>query len=154
MDTPHEQQVNGVKRILQNASSSLVNYLEETTLTMLIEEDIKADKEKYQAVLSSIRRLSVHVEESIDLCERLSRTAYLSEAAKNKAFKKLYVHCVEAFYNPKNDAWQENSRASYSNKMGVEFDQPVAGSLIELMKKISPDFDQLREELEIYEHQY
>ncbi|MBM7645343.1 TRAP-type mannitol/chloroaromatic compound transport system substrate-binding protein [Scopulibacillus daqui] len=154
MDTPHDKRVDGVKRILQHVSSVLENYLEETTVSMLIEEKNDVEKKDYQAVLSSIRRLSVHVEDSIDLCDRLSRSAYLSEAAKNKAFKKLYVHCVEAFYNPKNDAWKENSRASYSNKMGIEFNRPVGGSLIELMKTISPDFDKLREELEIYEHQF
>ena len=64
-----ESQLTLAKDTLTTICDKLAYYLNETTITEMLNEGQESEKEYYQSLLSSIRRVLVFCEEGTEACE-------------------------------------------------------------------------------------
>lgn len=148
-----KSQLADVKDFLSNTISSLEDFLNETTLTML-EQEQSGNKDYNKSILTNLRKLLVYCEESVDTCSVLLQGEPFQKATAEKTLYRIFHQCIEEFFSPKNDAWVEDSRSAYTGKNSIKFHFPVPVSLNQLMKGLEGDFQKVREDLEYYETDY
>ncbi len=148
-----ETQIRDVNEFLKATVLRLEEYLNSTTLQAMLETE-PGDEEYYRQVLGTIRKLTVFCEEGLEACQIVSKSNPFSKAAAEKTLYRIYIHCIEEFYSPKNDIWYEDSRAAYTGKNAIKFRETVPASVKELLLSLEGDFQKMREELEYYETDY
>jgi Rps23 Pro-64 3,4-dihydroxylase Tpa1-like proline 4-hydroxylase len=148
-----KSQLNEVKGFLSETITSLEDFLNETTITQMIQESEK-DLSYNKLVFSSLRKLIVYSEESLDACTVILQNESFQKAAAEKTLYRIYHQCIEEFFSPKNDAWFEDSRSAYTGKNSIKFYKAVPETLLQLVKGLEGEFQRIREELEFYETDY
>jgi hypothetical protein len=148
-----ETQVEEVKYFLAKTVSKLEKFLNETTLSGL-EREFSGDTEYYKIILSHFRKLLVNCEEGLDACKVILNSKPFSKGAAEKVLYRIYHHCIDEFFSPKNDAWYEDSRSAYTGKNSIKLRSEVPDSIRAVIKGLEGDFQRVREELEYYETDY
>ena len=146
-----ESQLTLTSETLTTICNKISYYLNEMTITEMINEVEVGDKDYFESLLSSIRRVLVFCEEGKETCEVILNGKTFRKAAAEKTLFWVYHHCVEEFFNPRIDNWFEDSRSAYTGKNAIKFSKEVPASLQKMMKEIEGPFQTLREELEYYE---
>jgi len=146
-------QLQEVEQFLTNTIKTIEDFVNETTLSQLVQnnEDVRP---YYKLVLSSLRKLLVFSEESLDACRVILKSEPFQKAAAEKTLYRIYHQCIVEFFSPKNDAWYENSRSAYTGRNAIKFYKEVPDSIASLMKGLEGPFQQIREDLEFYETDY
>lgn len=148
-----KSQVEDVKNFLVTTVSTFEDYLNNTTLSSLQEEE-QGDEDYYKTLLSNIRKLLVYCEEGLEACLVILKTETFPKSAAEKTLYRIYHQCIEEFFQPKSDAWYEDSRAAYTGRNSIKFQGKVPVSITELLKGLESNFQSIREELEYYETDY
>ncbi|WP_171016934.1 DUF3907 family protein [Pseudalkalibacillus caeni] len=136
--------------LLTDIHGTMENFLNETTVTGLVESLPDADRNYYAGILSSLRRLAVFSEEGIEICNRIKKQNDF-EVKAEKALQWVFLRCVEEFFSPKGDFWYENSRAAYTGNLSIRFHFFVPDKIKDLFSTLEKPFGELREELELYQ---
>lgn len=142
-----------VKTFLVSTVDTFENFLNHTTLTSLLEEQ-EGNETYYKTVLSNIRKLLVYCEEGLDACVVILQSESFPKGAAEKTLYRIYHQCIEEFFQPKSDAWFEDSRAAYTGRNSIKFQEAVPASVSGLLKGLEGNFQNIREELEYYETDY
>ncbi|WP_413309070.1 YpuI family protein [Bacillus sp. 1P10SD] len=148
-----KSQLNDVKEFLSKSIATLENFLNETTLSQMNVEN-EEDSQYNKLIFSSLRKLIVYSEESLEACSIILQSEPFQKAAAEKTLYKIYHQCIEEFFSPKNDAWYEDSRSAYTGRNSIKFYRSVSESILQLVKSLEGDFQRVREELEYYETDY
>ncbi|MEH7437273.1 YpuI family protein [Neobacillus drentensis] len=148
-----KSQLNDVKEFLSKSIVTLENFLNETTLSQMNGEN-EEDRQYNKLIFSSLRKLIVYSEESLEACSIILQSEPFQKAAAEKTLYKIYHQCIEEFFSPKNDAWYEDSRSAYTGRNSIKFYRSVSESIVQLVKSLEGDFQRVREELEYYETDY
>ncbi|MRX71055.1 DUF3907 family protein [Bacillus lacus] len=146
-------QTEQVRDFLKGALSELEHFLNETTITSLLEET-SGEREYFRDLLSNFRRLAVFCEEGREACDVVLNSDPFRKSAAEKVLYKIFHQCIEEFFNPRNDVWFEDSRSAYTGKNSIKFRGTVPQSIIELITNLEGKFQSIREELEYYETDY
>ncbi|MFE8702619.1 YpuI family protein [Cytobacillus sp. FJAT-54145] len=146
-------QLEEVKSFLSKTVLELETFLNETTLTKLMNEEA-GEEDYYKTILSNIRKLLVYCEEGLDACSVILQSESFQKGAAEKTLYRIYHQCIEEFFSPKNDAWFEDSRSAYTGKNSIKLQKQTPKSIIDLLKGLEGEFQRIREELEYYETDY
>lgn len=152
-NTMVKTQVEDVKKFLVTSVGTFENFLNNTTLKSLMDEH-KGDEEYLKSILSNLRKLLVYCEEGLEACMVILQSEPFPKSVAEKTLYRIYHQCIEEFFQPKNDAWFEDSRAAYTGKNSIKFHETVPPSVTTLLKGLEGDFQRFREELEYYETDY
>lgn len=141
---------------LKKSAMDIEKFLNSTTLDDLVKRS--GDPEEYQpyyrAYLSDLRNLLVHCEkvyDNIGVC--LRRSKFNNEFAE-EALYHLYHTCVNLFFYPKGEVYEEDGRHSYTGRDAIIFRKEVTPELKALTLSLSKTFEYLRDELQYYETDY
>ncbi|MCM3766512.1 YpuI family protein [Neobacillus niacini] len=148
-----ETQVHDVKSFLAKTTSTIEEFLNETTLSELSPEG-EEERNYHKLILSNLRKLLVCSEEGYEACKIILQSETFLKGAAEKTLYKIFHQCIEEFFSPKNDAWFENSRSAYTGRNAIKFYQKVSEQIVQLLKGLEGDFQRIREELEYYETDY
>nr|WP_302328501.1 DUF3907 family protein [Salirhabdus salicampi] len=143
-----------IKPYLRKTVDHLTEYLNEHSLQQLASELDDLDQDYYKQVLKSLRRLEVFCEEAMETVHVLLKSNPFRKQAAEKTLYGIYHKCVLEFFSPKDDVWYEDSRAAYTGRNSIRFHRNPPQSIINLMKQLEPDFQQMRENLDYYETDY
>lgn len=146
-------QLEDVKNFLGNTVIEMENFLNETTLSGLLQEKT-GDEIYYKNVMANIRKLLVYCEEGLDACTVILLGEPFQKGAAEKTLYRIYHQCIDEFFSPKNDSWFENSRSAYTGKNSIRFHSEVPESILFLFRNLEGPFQTIREELEYYETDY
>lgn len=146
-------QLEEVKSFLSKTVLELETFLNDTTLTKLMNEEA-GEEDYYKTILSNIRKLLVYCEEGLDACSIILQSESFQKGAAEKTLYRIYHQCIEEFFSPKNDAWFEDSRSAYTGKNSIKLQKQTPKSIIDLLKRLEGEFQRIREELEYYETDY
>lgn len=148
-----KSQTEQVKIFLENTVDRLSTYLNDTTITSLLDEHT-SEKDYYKELLATLRKLTVYCEEGLDACQVILKNNPFRKSAAEQTLYKIYHQCIEEFFNPKSDIWYEDSRSAYTGKNAITFRRPTPRSLNELIVSLEASFQTIREELDYYETDY
>lgn len=141
---------------LKKVSMELERYLNQVTLTSLIQQS--GDPEDYEAYyrnyLSDLRHLLVYSENAYEKVAVCLRRARFNEEFAEEALFQVYHSCVNNFYYPKGEVYDEDGRYSYTGQDAILFRKEVAPALRNLTLSLSKVFEQLRDDLQYYETDY
>lgn len=146
-------QLEEVNNYLGSAISVIENYINETTLSAMLQEQ-SGEEKYYKSLLANLRRLDVYIAEGLEACKIILSNEVFNKGAAEKTLFKIYHQCVNEFFSPKNDAWFEDSRSAYTGHDSIKFHQPVPQSFASLIQNLEGGFQRLREDLEYYETDY
>jgi hypothetical protein len=141
---------------LKKAAMEIEKFLNSNTLDDLARKsgDVEEYQPYYRAYLSDLRFLLVHCEkvyEKLWVC--LRRSQFNKEFAE-EALYSLYHTCVNMFFYPKGEVYEEDGRHSYTGRDAVIFRKEVTPELKQLTLFLSKTFEYLRDELQYYETDY
>ncbi|RTR30378.1 DUF3907 family protein [Robertmurraya yapensis] len=152
-NTMVKSQIEDVKKFLETTVCTFEDFLNDTTLASMLTEE-QGDESYYKTILSNVRKLLVYCEEGLDACTIILQSESFPKGAAEKTLYRIYHQCVEEFFQPKSDAWFEDSRAAYTGRNSIKFQETVPASVKELLKGLEGSFQSIREELEYYETDY
>ncbi|TKC19772.1 YpuI family protein [Robertmurraya kyonggiensis] len=152
-NTMVKSQIEDVKNFLETTVHTFEDFLNDTTLASMLAEE-QGDESYYKTILSNVRKLLVYCEEGLEACAIILQSESFPKGAAEKTLYRIYHQCVEEFFQPKSDAWFEDSRAAYTGKNSIKFQETVPSSVKELLKGLEGSFQNIREELEYYETDY
>ncbi|MGM8214014.1 DUF3907 family protein [Bacillaceae bacterium W0354] len=148
MDTQLHDKVKAIYIKLDKIETILSHFLNDTCLDKIKTKDPKIDDEYTKTVLKQLRYIEVFCSEGKNALNRMLQSKQLSNENVFRAFTGISRKCVEPFFAPNNEAWHEDSRASYMNKSSIDFTHHP-GSLIEnTIKEMEPIFIKIREHLD------
>lgn len=152
-DTKETSQL--VYQRLKEACADIESFLNEVTLSGVMKESGADEKDRplFQDFLSSMRHLLVYGEngyEKLGIC--LRRSTFDQRQAK-KILCWINNKCVNGFYYPKGDVYAEESRYCFTKADALQFRMPVSPRLKSFMISLLQTFEELRDELEIYDHE-
>jgi hypothetical protein len=147
-------QTKQVEAFLQKAVEVITKYLNETTITSLLNEETEGDQAYYELLLSDLRRLVVYCEEGLEACRIVLNDEPFRKAAAEQTLYRIYHSCIAEYFAPKSDGWYEDSRSAYTGRNSIKFRQTPPPSLKNLITSLESGFQTIREELEFYETDY
>jgi hypothetical protein len=147
-------QMKQVETFLKKTVEAISDYLNNTTITSLLNEQVDGDKAYYELLLSDLRRLVVYCEEGLEACHVVLHDEPFRKAAAEKTLYRIYHSCIEEFFAPKGEGWYEDSRSAYTGRNSIKFRQTPPPSLKNLIASLESGFQTIREELEFYETDY
>ncbi len=141
---------------LKKVSMELERFLNQVTLAGLVSQsgDPEEYEDYYRSYLSDLRHLLVYCEnayEKLGVCLRRSR---FNEEFAEEVLYQVYHTCVNNFYYPKGEVYDEDGRYSYTGQDAIIFRKNVTPELRNLTLSLSKVFEQLRDELQYYETDY
>lgn len=141
---------------LREVCGKLEGFLNHHTLHDLMGE-VKEDEvleEYYRGFLSDLRHLSVYCEVTYEkLGVSLRRANFNVEFAEKNLHNVVHL-CVNHFFYPKSEAYQEDGRYAYTGHDAIIFRKEPNPELKNLIIDLSKTFEFLREELSYYETDY
>lgn len=147
-----EESYNRLKKVCMDVE----RFLNSTTLDQLVAQS--GDKEEYEHYyrdfLADLRHLLVNCENA---CEKLGislRRAKFNKDFAEESLYQVYHTCINQFFYPKQEVYEEDGRHSYTGKDAIIFHKPVTPDLRRLVLSLSKVFEYLREELHYYETDY
>ncbi|OEH93652.1 hypothetical protein BFG57_00655 [Bacillus solimangrovi] len=147
-------QVTQTTAFLEQTVEKVGNYLNETTLQSLLNENKEGDPAYFERLVSNLRRMFVFCEEGLDACKVVLNGDKFRKGAAEKALYWVYHQCVAEFYSPRHDGWYEDSRSAYTGKNAIKFTSDAPESIKVLIASLENSFQEIREELEYYETDY
>jgi hypothetical protein len=145
--------LNKTIELLQVITTQLADFLNEHTVTQLIEHEGN-DVEDMKKLLSNLRKLLVYCEEGYETSILLARQTTFPEKSAERVLYTIFHKCVIEFFSPSNDQWYENSRALYTGTHSILLRTITSAELQSLFLTLEKTFHQLRLELEYYEIDY
>jgi hypothetical protein len=141
---------------LKKAAMEIEKFLNFTTLSTLVSQsgDPEEFQPYYRAYLSDLRFLLVHCEkvyEKLGVC--LRRSQFNKDFAE-ESLHLLYHTCVNLFFYPRGEVYEEDGRHSYTGRDAIIFRKEVTPELKALTLSLSKIFEFLRDELQYYETDY
>ncbi|MEH7181386.1 YpuI family protein [Neobacillus vireti] len=146
-------QLKDVAGFLSSTNRTLEAFLNEITISQM-KQQVTGDENYYKLILSNLRKLLVFCEEGFEACSVILQSVPFQKAAAEKILFRIFHHCIEEFFSPKNDAWFEDSRSAYTGKNSIKFYKSVPASIHNLVSGLEGDFQGFREELEYYGTDY
>ncbi|MFY0543541.1 DUF3907 family protein [Brevibacillus sp. H7] len=141
---------------LKKVSMELERFLNQVTLSGLVEQS--GDPEEYEAYyrsyLSDFRHLLVYCENAYEKLGVALRRARFNEEFAEEVLYQVYHMCVNNFYYPKGEVYDEDGRYSYTGQDAILFRKEVTPELKQLTISLSKVFEQLRDDLQYYETDY
>lgn len=148
-----QTQINDVKTFLETTIDELETFLNEATISGLLQEK-EGDSDYYKSIMANMRKLLVYCEEGWEACRVIVFNEPFPKAVAEKTLYRIYHQCIEEFFSPKNDAWFEDSRSAYTGKNSIKFRKETPESIENVFKNLESSFQKIREELEYYETDY
>jgi Protein of unknown function (DUF3907) len=148
-----QSQIIDVKNFLAHAIVKFETFLNEMTITKLVDEKA-GDPDYYRMLVSNLRKLLVYCEEGSEACQVIVKNEPFAKETAEKTLYRIYHQCIEEFFAPKSDAWFEDSRSAYTGKNSIKFRQETPDSVKTLFGNLESQFQKIREELEYYETDY
>ena len=148
-----QSQIIDVKNFLAHAIVKFETFLNEMTITKLVDEKA-GDPDYYRMLVSNLRKLLVYCEEGSESCQVIVKNEPFAKETAEKTLYRIYHQCIEEFFAPKSDAWFEDSRSAYTGKNSIKFRQEAPDSIKTLFGSLESQFQKIREELEYYETDY
>jgi hypothetical protein len=140
-------------RRLKKVSMELERFLNQVTLSELVKQS--GDPEEYEAYyrsyLSDLRHLLVNSENAYEKVGVCLRRARFSEEFAQEVLHNVYHTCINCFYYPKGEVYDENSRMGYTGEDPIVFSKEVTPELRHLTLYLSRTFEQMRNELHYFE---
>lgn len=146
-------QTEQVESFLGNTVHQLNEFLNEATLSALVEESA-GSREYVSLLLANTRRLAVFCDEGHSACQVILKSEPFRKSAAEKVLYNIFHQCIEEFFAPKNDAWYEDSRSAYTGRNSIQFHEAPPTQLKAVIRHLESDFQTIREELEYYETDY
>ncbi|MBP1932853.1 DUF3907 family protein [Ammoniphilus resinae] len=152
----HRQLCEESFRLLKEAALDIERFLNSTTLDALVvkSENPEQYQPYYRSYLSDLRFLLVHCEKVYENLGMCLRRAQFHEEMANEVLYQLYHTCVNNFYYPRGEVYEEDGRHSYTGSNAIVFRQEVVPELKELTLSLARTFEYLRDELQFYEADY
>ncbi|WP_343782472.1 DUF3907 family protein [Alkalibacillus silvisoli] len=151
MSTNLYLQAEKVYNQLKLIEHDLSHFLNDKSVSYILTEEDDLDREYIQSVVKHFRYLEVYCMEGKHALERLIATEDIQEEVLEKVLQGVYLKCVNGFFSPKDDIWHEDSRASYRNKMSIDFQYEPGSHIVDLTEIVEPVFQDLREQLDYLE---
>lgn len=141
---------------LKKVSMEVERFLNQVTLSGLVEQS--GDPEEYaayyRAYLSDLRHLLVYSENAYEKLGVGLRRARFNEEYAEEVLYQVYHNCINNFYYPKGEVYDEDGRYSYTRQDAIIFRKQVSPELKKLTLSLSRVFEQMRNELQYYETDY
>lgn len=141
---------------LKKVSMELERFLNQVTLASLVDQS--GDPEEYEAYyrdyLSDLRHLLVHSENACDKLGVALRRPRFDEQFAEEVLYQIYHTCINNFYYPKKEVYDEDGRSSYNGQEAIVFRKEVTPELRNLTLFLAKQFEQMRDELQYYETDY
>lgn len=155
-ETHLRQLCEGTYNKLKRVSMELERFLNQVTLAGLIEQS--GDPEEYdayyRAYLSDLRHLIVYSENAYEKLGVALRRARFNEDFAEEILYLVYHTCINSFFFPKGEVYEEDGRYSYTGQDAIIFRKQVTPELMKLTLSLSKVFEQMRDELQYYETDY
>ncbi|MBO8154904.1 MAG: DUF3907 family protein [Bacillaceae bacterium] len=146
-----QSQMNDVKVFLEETAELLGQYLDHHEINLLLNEDGSKEKGYYHNLLKTLRRIEVFCQEALDAVTVILHSEPFRRNVAEKTLYRIYHKCIVEFFSPKDDVWHEDSRALYTGKNAIKFLHEPPASIKMLIRRLEPDFQRMREELDYYE---
>ncbi|AMA72431.1 MULTISPECIES: DUF3907 family protein [Aneurinibacillus] len=147
-----EESYNRLKKVCME----LEKFLNTTTLNQLVQAS--SDPEQYESYyrdyLSDLRHLLVNCENAYEKLGICLRRARFNKEFAEEALYLVYHTCVNLFFYPKGEVYEEDGRNSYTGRDAIIFHKEVTPELKALTLGMSKVFEYLRDELQYYETDY
>ncbi len=141
---------------LKKVGMELERFLNQVTLASLVQKS--GDPEEYETYyrnyLSDLRHLLVYSENAYEKIGVCLRRARFNEEFAEEALYQVYHTCVNNFYYPKGEVYDEDGRYSYTGQDAIIFRKEVTPELRALTVSLSKVFEQMRDDLQYYETDY
>jgi len=137
---------------LKKVQVPLADFLNEHNAKQLALNETELDKTK--GILSDLRHLLVAIENTIDRLGISKRSHQFNKDFAEQVLYETVHHCVDKYYYPAHELYEEDGRYSYTNNDAVKFRFTPHPSIKKLIVDMSKDFETLREELSYYETDY
>lgn len=141
---------------LKKVSARLEDYLNQVNLRMLMSsaEQNEDAEEYYKGYLQDLRHLLINCENSYEKLGVSLRRATFNRDFAEDALYQAYHLCVNGFFYPKNESYEEDGRHSYTGRDAIAFKFEVHPDLREVTLELSKIFEELRDDLMYYETDY
>lgn len=141
---------------LKKVCMDLEKFLNATTLASLVQNS--PDREQYEGYyrnyLSDLRHLLVNSENAYEKLGICLRRAQFNKEFAQEVLYLVYHTCVNMFFYPKGEVYEEDGRNSYTGRDAIIFHKEVTPELKSLTLAMSKVFEYLRDELQYYETDY
>ncbi|HZG15610.1 MAG TPA: DUF3907 family protein [Candidatus Bathyarchaeia archaeon] len=141
---------------LKKVSMEVERFLNQVTLAQLVEQsgDPEEYADYYRAFLSDLRHLLVYSEIAYEKLGAALRRARFDEMLAEELLYQVYHSCINSFYYPRGEGYDEDGRRSYTGEETIFFRKQVTADLAKLVLSLSKVFEQLRDDLHYYETDY
>ncbi|NGQ97090.1 DUF3907 family protein [Brevibacillus sp. SYP-B805] len=141
---------------LKRVSKELERFLNQVTLAGLVKAsgDPEEYEAYYRAFLSDLRHLLVYSENAYEKLGVVLRRARFDEAFAEEVLYQVYHTCINSFFYPKGEVYDEDGRYAYEGKDAIHFRKPVTPELQKLTLSLYKEFEQMRDDLHYYETDY
>jgi hypothetical protein len=142
--------------LLKKIAAQIEDYLNHVSLASLVQSpnDNHEFEEYYKGYLQDLRHLLVNCENTYEkLGISLRRAQFNKEFAEDSLYQAFH-RCVNLFFYPKNESYEEDGRHSYTGRDAIIFKKATDPELKELTLSLSKMFEELREDLLYYETDY
>lgn len=92
-----ETQITDVENFLSHAVVKFESFLNETTISKLVDEKA-GDPDYYKMVVSNLRKLLVYCEEGSETCHVIVKNEPFAKSSAEKALYRIYHQCIEEFF--------------------------------------------------------
>jgi hypothetical protein len=141
---------------LKKVCMEVEKFLNSTTLAQLVEASKEPEQfeEYYRNYLSDLRHLLVNCENAYEKLGICLRRAKFNKEFSEEALYLVYHTCVNGFFYPKGEVYEEDGRNSYTGRDAIIFHKEADPQLKHLTLGLSKVFEYLRDELQYYETDY
>ena len=141
---------------LKRVSMEVERYLNQVTLSSLVSAsgDPEEFESYYRNYLSDLRHLLVYCENAYERLGVSLRRARFNEEFAEEVLYQVYHTCINNFYYPKGEVYDEDGRYSYTGQDAIIFRKQVTPELQQLTLSLSRVFEQMRDDLQYYETDY
>jgi hypothetical protein len=139
--------------LLKTITPQIEDYLNSVTLQSLTQNDENVE-DYYKGFLQDLRHLLVNCENTYEKLGVTLRRAQFNKEFAEEGLYQTYHSCVNVFFYPKNESYEEDGRHSYTGRDAIIFKREIDPELKKLTIAISKIFEELREELLYYETDY
>ncbi|MGF9907728.1 YpuI family protein [Brevibacillus porteri] len=141
---------------LKKVSMEVERFLNQVTLAGLVSAsgDPEEFETYYRNYLSDLRHLLVHCENAYERLGVSLRRARFHEEFAEEVLYQVYHTCINNFYYPKGEVYEEDGRLAYTGQDCIIFRKQVVPELQQLTLSLSRVFEPMRNDLQYYETDY
>lgn len=138
---------------LKMANSLLRDFLDFHHLPLLREDrgSERKDDLYLRECLEDLRHLSVYCDLGYERVSLALRRARFNEPFAERVLTEVVHTCIDRFYHPRNEVYEEEPRYIYTNRDKIRFREEPPASVKELTLRLAGIFEELRMELEAFD---